>query len=288
MSSLPQGNPTINIVQTDEVNCKNQNSILRDSSFVVLKVPRVGPVLFRSDNMRRKMKEKSFASFENLQKLSYALYKKHDFEKALQAFLLLLPEVTAKYGENAVQVASILKRMGCCYFEVGFYAASIIARKEAIRIWGVNGAHNYKTEMQFTQARIDLVDREFCTAPYPDPATLSGTSVLLENNGLIKKQYKEAMKLYNKCSFVKALPSLNLLLGTLIARFGEKSVQAAFVLKQIACCQYETCNYKASVATRKEVLRIWKANYKTGNEKEITYTKARIAYTERYKLQGRV
>jgi len=190
--------------------------------------------------------------------ISSILYNNHDYEKALPALVILFSLIIARDGDNSAEGAFILKSIACCQYELHLYAASILTREKAIRIWESNGSQKYVSEINFARARIDFCKREFCKMLYPVRFSTDITVFTKKNDELIKKQSKIATELYSKHDFIDALEAFALLLGTVIVKYGEHSVEVAPILEHIGCCQYESGSHEESVRTKREAIRIWK------------------------------
>jgi len=223
---------------------------------------------------------------EKHRKISSTFYNKCDYKNALPALTTLLSMIIIKYGDTSLQAASTLKSIGCCQNELEFYAASIVTRREAIRIWNANDSQNYVSEIQFALARIDFVNNHFCYLPYPVHFSSAITVSRRKNVELLEKQSKIATELYSKHDFRNALTIFASLLGTVIVLYGEQSEEVASILKHVGCCQHESKSYAASVQTRKEAIRIWKINKTRNNTREIKNAETRIQFTERFCLSG--
>jgi len=221
---------------------------------------------------------------EKHRKISSAFYNKCDYENALPALVTLLSMIIIKYGDTSLQAASTLKSIACCQNELEFYAASIVTRREAIRIWRANDSKNHVSEIKFAIARIDFVKKNCCYLPYPVHFSSAITVSTRKNVELMEKQSKIATELYSKHDFRNAFKFFTSLLGTVIVIYGEQSEEVASVLKHIGCCQHESKRYAASVQTRKEAIRIWKINKTGNNSREIKNAETRIKFTERYCL----
>jgi len=198
--------------------------------------------------------------------ISSIFYNNHDYKNALPALVILLSLIIVKNGDNSVEGAFIFKSIACCQYELNLYAASILTREKAIRIWESNDSPVYATEIDFARARIDFVKREFCKRLYPVQFSSNISVFTKKNDELIKEQSKIATELYSKRDFINALDAFALLLGTVIVKYGENSTEVAPILEHIGCCQYESGSHEASVLTKREAVRIWK-DYRTEESK---------------------
>eukprot|EP00587_Corethron_hystrix_P011758 CAMPEP_0113314544 /NCGR_PEP_ID=MMETSP0010_2-20120614/10559_1 /TAXON_ID=216773 ORGANISM="Corethron hystrix, Strain 308" /NCGR_SAMPLE_ID=MMETSP0010_2 /ASSEMBLY_ACC=CAM_ASM_000155 /LENGTH=120 /DNA_ID=CAMNT_0000170845 /DNA_START=278 /DNA_END=640 /DNA_ORIENTATION=+ /assembly_acc=CAM_ASM_000155 len=112
-------------------------------------------------------------------------YNRHEFSAALPYLSSLLSIVMTHRGQNCLEAASILKSLGCCHYESQNYKESIVARKEAIRIWEANGSKEYENDVKFAKARIKFTKSHHnVSGPYESlPGVL--TSVSPEEQSLL-------------------------------------------------------------------------------------------------------